>query len=63
MIQMAVKCHTRDSIPTKTNNLLQGLYVLLNTINEMSSNRPSVHQPKWDLVVTITLECIDEYGM
>jgi hypothetical protein len=33
------KCHTRDSIPTKTNTLLQSLSVLYNTINQRSSAR------------------------
>jgi hypothetical protein len=33
------KCHTRDSIPTKTNTLMQSLSVLYNTINQRSSAR------------------------
>jgi hypothetical protein len=33
------KCHTCDSIPTKTNTLLQSLSVLYNTIHQRSSAR------------------------
>jgi hypothetical protein len=46
--------------PTKTQCLLQSLHVLYNTINEKSS---TMYRPKTDLVVTISLEFLDKYGM
>jgi hypothetical protein len=45
----------------KTEVLLEGLYVLYNTINGRSYVKPSLYQPKSGIVVTITLEFLDKY--
>ncbi len=52
------KCHTRESIQSKTDTQLQSLSVLYHTINQRSSARlVDMYQPKFGLDAgTITLE-------
>ncbi len=43
------KCHTRESIQSKTGTLLQNLSVLYHTIKQRSSTRLDTYQPKFGL--------------
>jgi hypothetical protein len=54
---------TRETSPAKIQDLLQSLYVLLNTINERSLMRQNLHHPKSSLVVTMTLKFVDKSRM
>jgi hypothetical protein len=46
-----------------TQDLLQSLHVLYNTINASFSMQPSLYQPKSGLLLTITLESLDKVGI
>jgi hypothetical protein len=50
----------QDKVPKQTEDLLEGLYVLYNTINGRSWVKPNRSQPKSGIVVTIKLEFLDK---
>jgi hypothetical protein len=53
------KCHTGESIQSKTSTLLQSISVLYHTIKQRSSTRLDTYQPKLGLAAgTTTLEVV-----